>query len=214
MTTKIKLYNRALGHLGTIRLNPTTGLTENRKERYELDAVYDEVLQECLEEGLWKFATRTVKLDADPSVEPEFGPAHAFARPDDYVRALAFASDENLKAELPDWIDENGVWYADIDTVYLRYVSNGTDYGLDLGKYPEYYAAFVGARLALRSSLPITRDKFTRNDLLTLDTRSLAKAKKLGAVNEPVKTKPVGRLVQSRLGRPTMTSRNGRLTWS
>lgn len=211
MTTKLKLYNRALSHLGTVRLN---SLTENRKERTELDAVYDETLQECLEEGLWKFAARTVMMEADTGVDPEFGPSYAFARPSDYVRAMAFSTDENLKAELPDWIDENQVWYADVNIIYLRYVSNGTTYGLDLGKYPEYYANFVGARMALRSSLPITRDKFTRNDLLTIDNRALAKAKKLGAVNEPVKVKPVGRLVQARLGRPTLTTRNGKLTWS
>lgn len=212
MTTKIKLFNKALAHLSTIRLNT---LVENRPERIALDDVYDDVLQSCLEAGLWKFAKRTVMLDADTGVEPEFGPQYAFSRPTDFVRMMGFASDERLTAELQEWIDENEVWYADTTPLYLQYVSNGATYGLDLAKYPEYYANWVGVRLALVSALPITKDRGTRNDLLTLDTRYLATAKKLGAVDEPIKRKPMGRLVSARRGLGSNTTvRNGKLTWS
>lgn len=212
MTTKILLYNKALSHLSTIRL---ASLTEVRPERYALDDAYDGVLQSCLEEGLWKFAKRTVKLDADTGITPEFGPQYAFGRPTDFVRIMAFASDERLSAELAEWVDENEVWYADTTPLYLQYVSNGATYGLNLGNYPEYYAEWVGVRLALRASLPVTKDRTTRNDLLTLDTRYLAKAKKLGAVDEPIKRAPVGRLVSARRGvGNNVTVRGGRLTWS
>jgi hypothetical protein len=211
MTTKLKLYNKALRHLSTIRLN---SLTENRKERYELDAIYDDTLQQCLEEGLWKFASRTVMLDADTAVQPDFGYDYAFSRPTDYVRMMGFTSDEYLKTEITDWVDENNVWYAATTPIYLRYVSNGATYGLDLAKYPEYYAEWVGIKLALNSALPITRERSDRNDLLTLDTRWLSKSQKLGAVNEPVKTRPAGRLVNARRGNATITHRNGRQTWS
>lgn len=197
MTTKLKLYNRALSHLSTIRLN---SLTENRKERYELDAVYDEVLQECLEAGNWKHAKRSSMLEYDSSIEPTFGYPNAFAKPDDYVRLLGLAEDENFKVEVSDWVDEGSTWYMNLQTVYVAYVSNDVSYGLNLGIYPENYAHFVGTRLALRSSLPISRDKFTRNDLISLSKEALATSKKLDAINEPVRTKPPGRLVTSRLG--------------
>lgn len=197
MTTKLKLYNRALSHLSTVRL---ANLTEDRKERYELDAVYDESLQEMLEKGLWKFATRASKLEADPGIEPSFGPAYAFAIPTDFVRLTAMCSDPNFKVEVRDYVEENGVWYMEIDTVYVRYVSNHSTYGLNLGLYPENYCAALGTHMALRSALPITRDKATRNDLVLLNDRYLASARRLDAVDESVKRKPVGRLVGSRLG--------------
>jgi hypothetical protein len=197
MTTKLKLYNRALSHLSTVRLN---SLTEDRKERYELDAVYDEVLQECLELGNWKHAKRSSMLEYDDSIEPTFGYPNAFAKPDDYVRLIGLAEDENFKVEVSDWVDEGGTWYSNLTVMYVSYVSNDTSYGLNLAIYPENYAHFVGTRLALRSSLPISRDKFTRNDLISLSKDALGVSKRLDAINEPVKQKPPGRLTTSRVG--------------
>lgn len=197
MTTKLRLYNGALAHCSTVRL---ANLTEDRKERYELDAVYDDTLAECLELGLWKFAKRTVQMFADPDIEPSFGKPYAFPFPEDYVRTIAFCTDEELKVEVEDWQEENEVWYADIDTIYLSFVSNDLTYGGDLGKFTPSYTAFVETRLALKAALPITRDKVTRNDLLQLDQQALRTAKRLDAVDEPIKYSPPGRLVGSRSG--------------
>lgn len=197
MTTKLKLYNRALSHLSTVRL---ANLTEDRKERYELDAVYDECLQEMLELGLWKFAMRASLMTADPGIEPTFGPAYAYAIPTDFVRLAGITSDPEFKVEVSDYTEENGVWYTSINEMYVRYVSNDVSYGLNLSLYPENYCSAFGTHMALRAALPITRDKATRNDLVLLNDRLLAKAKRLDAVDESVKRKPVGRLVSTRAG--------------
>ena len=212
MTTKLKLYNKAAGHLSTVRLASTT---EAHKTRYELDAVYDDTLQACLEKGLWKFGKRTVHLEYDTAITPDFGPAYAFAQPDDYVRTFAFCTDEMLENEVEDYLEENGVWYAPVTDIYLAYLSNDASYGLNLGLWTENFAEYVGAQLALNCALPITRDKFTRNDLLTLSSNYLKVAKRLDAVDEPIKRKPMGRLVQSRLGGYSGPNfRNGKMSWN
>jgi hypothetical protein len=212
VTTKLKLYNKALKHLSTVRL---ANLTENNKARFELDAVYDDTLQACLEKGLWKHAKRTVMMEADTDTEQNFGYAYAYPFPSDYVRTFAFCDDENLTHEVEEYLEENNVWYTNSAVVYLSYVSNGPTYGLDLGKYTENYAEYVGAQLALDSSLPITRDKVTRNDLLTISSNFLKISKRLDAVDEPIKRQPQGRLVSARsgFGPGRVGFRNGRMTF-
>jgi hypothetical protein len=91
------------------------------------------------------------------------------------------------------------IWNTDIETIYVKYISNDVTYGLNLGLYPENYCSALGAHLALRSALPITRDKVTRNDLIALKREALATSRRLDAVDESVKSKPVGRLVGTRL---------------
>ena len=81
--SQLGLYNAALGrHLGERTL---ASLTENREPRRALDAVYSEVLDECLEAGYWKHARRTVQLTASNSMTPQFGYNYAFDVPADSV---------------------------------------------------------------------------------------------------------------------------------
>jgi hypothetical protein len=150
--------------------------------------------------ALWKFATRSSSLVADPDIEPSFGKPYAFAIPTDFVRLRAITSDPDFTVEVADYDEENGVWYTNIETIYIKYVSNDVSYGLNLGLYPENYCAAFGTHMALRAALPITRDKATRNDLVLLNDRMLSQSKRLDAVDESVKRKPTGRLVGSRVG--------------
>jgi hypothetical protein len=199
MATKIELYNQALGHIVTERLHPTNGLTEDRKERHELDAVYDKSRAWMLEQGLWKFALRSSQLDYDPNVDTSFGLEYAFAQPTDFVRLANIASDPYFRSEVEDYVEENGVWYSDLQTLYIRYVSSHADYGGDIGLFPENYCVALTADMALRSSLQITKDRVSRNDLM------------LDALDERVKRKPPGRwpMVRGRSSSPRFS--NGKI---
>lgn len=213
MATKIELYNQALSHLSTERLDPTNGLSEERKERYELDSVYEKSRLLLLEEGLWKFAIRSSQLTYDPDLEQNYGLQYAFAIPDDFVRLAAFCDDPYFKHEVEDYVEENGIWYTSVDTIYIRYVSKGEDYGLNLGLYPENYCVALTAEMALRSALPISKDRGTRNDLIRIKTEALAKSRRLDALDERIKRAPPGRWVSSR-GRVTGPHfSNGRMRW-
>lgn len=146
MTTKLQLYNAALRMCKERRLS---SLTENREPRRLLDDVYaDGGIDHCLEEGLWKFATRTVRLDYDADITPEFGFRRAFAQPDDYVDTVAVCSDEYFTQPLLQYANENGYWYAELDEIYVKYVSNHADYGYNLGIWPASFSQFVAAYFA------------------------------------------------------------------
>jgi hypothetical protein len=198
MTTKLAVYNLALGtYVGTQRLHPTTGLTENVASRYALDAVYDDALLYMLELGLWKFATRSVELVKDVSA-PTLQRAHSFTIPTDFVRLVNIASDEAMNSELLDFREQAGKWYTDVDPIYVSYVSKDAAYGLDLTKWPASYTDAVASRLAYNSVLPINKDRGDRADLLKLHKETLAVARRLDAVDEAVKGKPPGRWPRSR----------------
>lgn len=195
MVTKLELMNKALGHLGTLRL---TTLTENRPERRELDATYAGVKQAMLERGIWYFALRTIRIEADPDFDPDFGQRRVFTMPADLVRLRAISSDENLIEEDKSYRREGRRIISDYDTLYLSYVSNDDSYGGDLGKYTELYAEAFGAEWALKSALPISKDRNDRNDLIRISKMMLLEAKRVEAVDERTKFKPVGTWVQSR----------------
>lgn len=215
MVTKIGIYNASLGFIGTERLHDSTGLTENVKARYELDREYDGALAYMLGLAGWKFAIRSSELTADSGIEPGFGLEHAFAIPTDFVRLAAISTNGDFSpGSEPEWMEENGRWYSSSETIYVRYVSNGVTYGLNLGLYPQYYVEALAAWLAYKTVLPISRDRGDRNDILAQHTRNLAIAKKLHALDDPVKFKPPGSWTTARNivgGRPWF--RNGRIGW-
>lgn len=197
-TTKLEIYNNALGHLGSTRLAASGGLIENRPDRREIDAKYTQTLQGCLEEGIWFFALRSIELQADTDVDMRFGLPYAFSLPSDYVRLRAIGVDERQDFEDPSYKREGNYIYSDQPVLYLTYVSNGENYGLNLGAFPQLYTDFVSIELALRSGLSITKDKTDRNDLIQLRKIALANAKRKDAVDERVKYKPLSSWVRAR----------------
>lgn len=196
MVTKLELYNAALGYLGPVRL---ANLNENRPDRRELDAVYDGALQTILEQGLWFFALRTVRLTPDADVEPMFGRSYVFSVPTDFVRLRLISTDERQEVEDTTFRREGNYWHSDHSILYVTYVSNHTSYGLDLGKWPEAVADAAAAEMAEKSTLPISKDKGTKNDLAFIKKRALVDAKRLNAVDERVKGKPLSSWASNRL---------------
>lgn len=197
MVTRLSLLNGALQHLGPVRL---TSETENRPDRKDLDAVYEDTKQAMLEAGIWFFALRTIRWDADTDVEPEFGLPYAFSFPDDFVRIRHISPDERQETEDQSYKREGDYLYSDYDTLYLTYVSNDAAYGGDLGKFTQLYADAFSADLAYRSGLPITKDGVTKANLEITAARLLARAKRKDAVDERVKGKPLSSWVTSRRG--------------
>jgi hypothetical protein len=197
MADKLALYNRALRRLGERRLS---SLTEDRKPRHELDDIYaDGFIKGLLEKAHWNFATRTIEQTHDDDVEPEFGFLRAFTKPSDWVRTSAFCSDEYFQAPINAYSDEAGFWHCDYDTIYVRYVSNDSDYGSDLGAWPEAFTHWAGIRLA-RLAGPTINGKVVIADLEKEETRLLVDAKSKDAANEGAKFTPMGSWARARFG--------------
>lgn len=196
MTSRLALYNGALRKLGQPRLS---ALTDEGKGRRALDDCYDEVVAFCLERGLWNFAMRLVELETTPSADTTFGYSCIFDKPDDWIRTAGVTSDPRGNSPLLAYDDRADYWLADIDTIYVRYVSNDPAYGLDLGRWPESFVQYVQTVLAFESCETVTGSD-SRKGRLEKDVKAaFSNASNKDAMNEPsTRFLPVGRILSAR----------------
>ena len=158
-TTKLQLYNAALIEVGDRTL---ASETENVEARRLLDSVYDAALEECLSAGEWNFAVRPVQVDADTRISPNFGETEVFAKPSDWIRTFAVSGDENFAYPLTNYQDEPSRWVSNISPMYIKYVSNGVDYGLKLTAWPRAFTRYVELELAYRICGRINQNRSMR----------------------------------------------------
>lgn len=197
MADRLGIYNDALLIAGERSL---VSLTEDREPRRLLDQVWAAGgVQACLEEGQWRFAMRTVKLDYDPSMAPDFGYNRAFTKPSDWVTTSAVCSDEYFRLPLLRYFDEAGYWYSDIDTIYVRYISSDAYYGNNMGSWPMSFYDFVCAHFAAKLILKITNDEDRFKKVLGLREVLLRKAKSKAAMEDPTSFPAQGRWTKSRM---------------
>lgn len=206
-TTRLKLYNAALLLCGEASL---ASLTENRKPRRLLDTVWDDNgVGYCLEQGQWQFAMRTQQIDYDPDSSPPFGYRRAFNKPDDWVSTQAVCSDEFFRVPLLNYADEVDFWYADIDTIYTKFVSSSDDYGTDLTRWPASFCDYVSAYFASKIIIDLTSDEKKVGFLMGTPGdvdggelgRRLKVAKSRAAMTQPERFPAPGSWNQARFGR-------------
>lgn len=165
MADKLLVYNAALLLCSSRALG---SLSENREPRRLLDNVWDNGgVKTCLEASYWNFGTRTMRIDYDPGVAPAFGFKRGFAKPSDWCRTSVVSASEYLRPSLVDtqFSDEGGYWFSDFDELYVKFVSDLPEYGMDLSLWPESFTRYVEAYFAYRISFKITRDKELTKEL-------------------------------------------------
>ena len=194
---QLGMYNQAMYLLGERSL---ASLTENREPRRILDLVWRGAVKFCLEAGQWKFALRTAKLTYSTDVVPTFGFRRAFERPSDCVRLAKVCSDEYLQNPLLQYSEEASWWFADVDDIYVSYVSDSTDFGLDYANWPETFATFVALYAATQAGIRISQSEKT----LELLTKELKKARRdalsKDAMQGPTQFLPQGSWASARHG--------------
>ena len=198
--TKLSLYNGALRHLGQGKLSAIDEGVENRRL---LDDIYDDqAIKTVLEMGLWNFAMRTVKVEYDTSIEPDFGLRRAFSKPTDWVRTAEAASDEHFTTPLIDleFRDEQGYWFADIDSIYVRYVSDDDEYGSDLSLWPLSFVKCFEWFLAWELTPRLAENKTSQDEVWKMLQDQLKNARSKDALNEGVKFPPAGGWASARGG--------------
>lgn len=205
MADRKRIYNGALRLLGDARI---ASLTEPNNNRYVLDDVWSDAVDYMLEQASWNFAVRGAEIQADDDFEPLYGYKYSFRKPDDWVRTTSICDNPYYEPGFEQFQDDNNFWFADLDTLYIRYVSNEDAYGWNIGAWRQGFSKTLEAFMAFESGLPISNDKGNRNDLYNLFKDRLKSAKAKDAVDEAVQRPPVGRLVQSRFSRGRTTSRD------
>lgn len=183
MATQLSIYNGALLICGERLLS---SLSEEREPRRLLDFVWsDGAVNECLEAGQWNFAMRSSQIDYDPAVAPDWGFNRAFTKPTDWATTSAVCSDEYFRSPLLRYADEAGYWYADIDTIYVRYVSTDVSYGGNLGAWPETFSSYVQAEFASRIIMKLANSEASFNRVSKLRDKALIDAKNRSAMTGP-----------------------------
>lgn len=195
--TQLGLYNEALRILGERRL---ASLSENREPRRVLDDIWaDGAVDFCLEQGLWNFAMRAVEITKSASV-PNFGYANAFDRPNDHIRTAGVATDEFFNTPLTAVQEEVGFWFADLDPIYVRYVSNASGYGNDLTRWPMTFTKYVAAFLASEAVLTLTQSTDKQKIVLSIVQHRLRDAKSKDAMADATAFPPQGGWSSARTG--------------
>lgn len=203
MTTRLSLYNDALLIAGERALS---ALTDANEPRRLLDQVWNNNgVDACLEEGQWMFAMRTIQIDYDSGIAPSYGYARAFDKPSDWVLTSALCSDEFFRTPALRYVDEAGFWFSDLDTLYVRYVSNDAAYGGNMANWPPSFKDFVAAHFASMIILKITNDEKRlglfinpSNPQHSIRGRALLKAKSRCAMASPTSFEAQGQWSRSR----------------
>ena len=206
--SQLSIYNGALLVVGERFISALTDETEPRRL---LDNIWSNGgVRYCLEQGQWTHAMRTVQIDYDPSVTPSYGYARAFAKPTDWVNTSAVCSDEFFRVPLTRYVDEAGYWYSDLDTIYVRYVSNDVAYGMNLGGWPESFREYVEYYFASKILLKLSNSEQKVAALEKMVEQKLKLAKNKSAMAEPTMFPARGQWSNSRNRGPVR--RDGGLT--
>jgi hypothetical protein len=195
MADKLSLYNGALRNLNE---RPLATLTDPVKSRRELDRVFDGAVKFCLEQGYWNFATRTAKFTPEVGFVAAFGYKNQFLNPADYLRLAAICHDEYFQSPNNSFTEEAGSWYSDSEELYVSYISNDANYGLNYSRWPESFTNYVEMYLASQVAGVLTgdKDKVPEDEL----RRAMVNAKSKDAMNEPAKFLPPGQFTSARRG--------------
>jgi hypothetical protein len=199
MASKLSVYNGALRILGERKL---ASLSESRASRRRLDSVYDGdtgVLW-CLQQGMWNFAMETAEITYSPSVTPAFGYSYAFDKPTDWVRTARLSDDEGFCNLLFDYEDQVNYWFANPDTIYVKYVSKATTRGLDFSLWTPNFTSFVEHHFAQSICMATTQSAEKSANLEAIVKRKLLTARATDAMDEAPKLKPAGSWSRARRG--------------
>jgi hypothetical protein len=200
MATKLGTYNKALTALGDAV--PLASLSENRAARRFLDVIWDNgVVNYCLEQGLWGFATRSQKITASTTIIPAFGFKYAFELPNDFLGINSIWIDERFQTALNPYNGpEAGVIYCDYDPLYLKYVSNSSTYGGNLATWTESFADYVALRLAFEAQPLITNSLNVDENLDRAQQSAKLTALNLDKRSKPREDLPMGNWAKARIG--------------
>jgi len=138
------IYNGALTILGKPKL--PTGNTDH-PHRVALDtAIESGAVTSVMEDTAWRFGNTTVRIEYDPAGAPAWGHRYIFQKPNDLHRIDGLFSDEMFRNPIKEYVDEGNAFYASVDTIYLKYISD--TWVIQPSAWPPSFSRLVSAQLA------------------------------------------------------------------
>lgn len=210
MATKQQLYRSAALILKQNSVSMT--VTDDEAMVNTFNLVYDEAIRFALANGDWNFATRTVSIEASADVSSEINDfSFAIPKPNDYAgRIVAISGNQRFDPPVDDYHEDGGfsgnIW-CDVDPLYLRYISNSSEYGLNLADWSPSFERYFEYELAERARGMLTNMSAAEDERFEKKyKRALNDARAKDARNQGAQKLPQGRLVQAR-GYPSTRSR-------
>ena len=187
------------GRPGTL---PANDIEAEMVLRRLIDESYDASVEYMLGQGLWNFAARTVAIESEIDVEPSFGFTYAFEKPTDYIRIVAIGDNGSLWPPLNDYLDEGNYWHANVDPLYIQYISDDASYGLNTGLWPQTFKKALEAYIALQIAPdPHANVSGTKLQMLQAHYKDMIRdARAKDAMNQGNQRPPPGRLAIARAG--------------
>lgn len=180
MATKLSLWNDALRAIGDLRL---ASLTEDVEARYVLEDAWDGVVEFMFTEGLWNFATVTQAITADLGTPPIPGWDYTFDKPVGWLRTIAVSITSQFSEEAL-YRDEGGRLYANVDTLYIRFISNAKAVDDQISNWPPSFANAVSAYLAKECAGRLSGSDSKAEDMAVNYKIALASAKNKDAMDQ------------------------------
>jgi hypothetical protein len=147
---KLGIYNDALTLVGERRLEL---ITDERKPRYDLDAIYDlGAVGYCLEIVKPAFSRIVVKLNT-PTTTTTHDLTQVHTLPTGFVTMIGVFSDSGLDQQVDRFVRQGDTILCEYDTVYLHYVTNTYDISIWDASFARVVSAYL-AREYSNQSVP------------------------------------------------------------
>lgn len=204
--SQLGIYNAALRWLEERKLQ---SLVENRESRRYLDDEWSNAIEYCLSQGYWKHAIRNVMAPAEVDTTTTFGWEYCFQKPTDWVATYQVADNSMYDPLLRLYDDANNYWYSNITPIYVKYVSNDPNFGLNMSLWTPGFIEYLGGYLAqlLVPRIKQAGDKIDRIDKLVKRLRQEGLAK--DAMDLPPGRPPYGTWILSRAPRGSILPMGG-----
>lgn len=199
MSSKIDVFNMALGHVG---ISSTVADELERSPERVICSRYFDTCRDALlsyKDMRWRFATARVTL-ADLG-DPQLGWAFRYRYPNDAVNALEIVGgtgrvetiEMTPKFEIQ-WETDGRVILTDIEEAVLLYTKRVEE----VERWPSSFVEAMAYRLASMIVMPLKNDTGMRNDLLTL-AEQFAQIAMAASLNEGEPDNPLPSIYEQEL---------------
>lgn len=195
--TVLRVFNLALAHLGKPRL---AALTEMHQTMRLLTDAWATEVRWALEQGPWNFAIRAIMIGPFAASGPTFGYRNGFKKPDDWLQTVLVSEFEDMRSGATRYADETGWWFSDAPGLFVRYVSTGANYGLNLPRWPAAFVDLVAARMAEKIAPRLDASGARLAGIVALRQDAMKTLRATDALNTPPAFPPEGAWVRARRG--------------
>lgn len=199
--SQLGVFNKALRWLEERKALNTS---ESREALRYLNDEWTDAVLFCLYAGYWNFAIRSIQITADANQAPAFGKQFCFTKPPDWTKTYQFADNPDYMPLLRDFEDLNNVWYANINPIYIKYLSNDPNFGLNMALWTPGFIEYLAAYLAFVCAPRLKMQGDITDRLEKLQLKKKLEGLSQDAMDQAVGKPPYGSWVMSRAPRGSM----------